>query len=145
MNVSPFPDDHDFKRVGDGQYQFTVTDLNTEFHVQHVRRERYQLYGEVSVYCGLKGVQTYNGLLFTADVNLSRLSDRDQLARSLASRTNSQADANRWASIVSELSARVKQAEDVGVGIVTFTRAFRIGAGYSAGTSPRRGKSSGSC
>jgi hypothetical protein len=120
-NVPPpvfMADDREFERISEGRYQFVVPELSTDFDVQHVRRERHQLFGEVTVYCGLKGVQTYNGVLFTADVNLSSLRDREQFTRTLASRTSSATETNRWAAIVSELAVRIKQAEEVGSGVV---------------------------
>jgi hypothetical protein len=90
--------------------------MNTDFDVNQVRRERHQLHAEVTVYCGLASVKTHNRELFMAGLNLSSLRDRDQLARSLA--TSTKIGADTWAPVVHELSTRIRQAEDVGAGVV---------------------------
>jgi hypothetical protein len=108
--------EHDFTRLGDGRYQLTVDELSTDFEVNHVRRERFQLYGEVTVFCSLAGVKTYDRVLFTAAINFSTLRDREHLARALATATNT--DVAIWTAIINELSTRVKRTEDIGLGAV---------------------------
>jgi hypothetical protein len=109
-------DEHEFQRISEGRYQFVVPEMNTDFDVNQVRRERHQLHAEVTVYCDLAGVKTHNRELFMAGLNLSSLRDRDQVARSLA--TSTKIGADTWAPVVHELSTRIRQAEDVGAGVV---------------------------
>lgn len=108
--------DERFQRIADGHYVLTAPEgLNTDLVIDHVRRERYQLYGELSVYCGLSGVQTVNSILFVANANLSSLRERDSIARSLNDRTHSKAiDLPKWRALVDELSIRVHAAEKIG-------------------------------
>jgi hypothetical protein len=55
-----------FSRVGEGHYRLSGSDaLNTELELDHVRRERHQLHGELTVWSGLPGASTVNGVLLT--------------------------------------------------------------------------------
>ena len=104
--------DHDFCRLGDGRYQFVVPELSTDFDIDQVRRERYQLHAELTVYCALAGVKPYDRVLFTASVNLSNIRDRDALARSLGERTSTaKVQVATWTPVIDELSTRVHAAE----------------------------------
>ncbi len=102
-----------FCRVAEGHYQLTSDNLNTELDIDHVRRERHQLYGELTVHCGLPGVRTVRGILFVATVNLSNLRDRDGVARALCDRTQSK-DLEAWRALVDELAIHVAAAEREG-------------------------------
>jgi hypothetical protein len=131
--------DDRFSRPSDGQYVLSAPDgLNTDLVLDHVRRERHQLYAELTVYCGLSGIQTFNSILFNATINLSSLRERDVIARSLAERTHSAAiDVKRWRTLVDELAIRTQHAERIGTPAVVlrdvnrrtdsrFLRAFRF-------------------
>ena len=99
-----------FHRVGDGRYLLAAPDhLLTEFDVAHIRRERHQLYGELTVRTSLREAHTAHGVLFVADVNLSVLRSREDLAHSLASRTK--VDANEWRRQVDDLATCIGMAE----------------------------------
>lgn len=112
----PFPTR--FSRVADGRYSFAAPMFGLSIDVRHVRREFHQLKAALTVSCSLHGVQTFDGVLLEADVNLSNLRDRDQLAKMLATRTATAKEIRDWHSLVDELSVRVTRAEELGAGAV---------------------------
>jgi hypothetical protein len=104
-----------FVRIGEGHYVLNVPELNTDLEVSRVRRERYDLRGELMVHCGLAGVRTVNGVLCHATISLSNIRDRESIARMLQQRTSSQKIENaRWQAVVDELSIRTHTAEQTG-------------------------------
>lgn len=110
-------DDDRFERIADGHYILTAPELlNTDLEIDQVRRERYQLYGELTVHTGLRGAQTFGrGILFTASINLSSLRDRNTLAMQLQGRTQTpEIDAPKWRALVDELCIRTNEAERTG-------------------------------
>lgn len=114
--------DDRFERVADGHYRLAGPDaLGTDLEVRHVRRERYQLYGELTVRTRLAGVRTVHGVLLVASVNLSNVRDRDSLARALADRTTSTAALPEWRRLVDDLGVYVSLAETEGSPSVRLT------------------------
>ena len=109
---------HEFARIGDGRYQFVVPEFSTDFDIDQVRRERYELQAELTVHCGLAGVKTLDRILFIASTNLSNIRDRYALARSLAARTSTAIKAADWTAVIDELSTRVHAAERIGPGVL---------------------------
>ena len=104
-----------FQRIGEGHYVLNVPELSTDLEVDHVRRDRYELRAELTAYCGLAGVATVGGVLFSASINLSSLRDRDAIARTLQARTGThKIDLARWRDVVDELAIRTRQAEQTG-------------------------------
>jgi hypothetical protein len=103
-----------FERLGDGHYELAARGaLNTTLVIKHARRERYQLYGELTVYCGLPNVATIRGVLFTANANLSSLRDRDGIAGALQARVRG-SDTATWRGLLDELAIHVAEAERTG-------------------------------
>lgn len=103
----------DFRRDGDG-YRFTVIDLGLVFAVDQLRRERGELYGELTVLAGtLAGARTVDGSrLFVARVNLSSQRGRFECSNHL--RERARAPEIDWTGLVDELCARVITAERQG-------------------------------
>ena len=65
------------------------------FDVNHLRRDRHELIGELTVTCTLPGAKTVNGeILSTGDFNFSSIRARQDRAKLLAMRahTNGQFD-----------------------------------------------------
>lgn len=105
-------DDERLERLGEGHYVLNASELSTDLEVDHVRRERHELRAELTVHCGLAGVQTVRNVLFQASVNLSSIRDRESIARTLQQRTGvAKIETARWSSLVDELCIRVTEAE----------------------------------
>ncbi len=64
---------------------------------------------QVRVFCGLAGVATVNGALFTSEITLSRFSGRKDLAAALDRRIK--AKGVNWYEVADELAIRVENAE----------------------------------
>ena len=102
-----------FNAVGEGLYVFAVPDLQLEFDVDRLRRERHELKGELAVRCGLAGARAVNGnSLSVADFNLSSARARTERARHLGKL----ADATEidWDRLLEEFCQRVLMAEREG-------------------------------
>lgn len=93
-------------------YRLTVPALAASLEITHLRRDRYQLRGEVLARCTLPGASTFEGVLAVEDVNLSSSRSRSGLAGHLAERARTDADV--WRDVVEELGQRVLAAEREG-------------------------------
>src|SRR5262245_55622235 len=95
------------------RYKLDLPDLGVTFIAERLRRERNELVGELSVQCALPGSQTVNGLLNCSDFNFSSLRARQDRAKFLAERaqTNGQLD---WFGLLESLCQRVFEAERTG-------------------------------
>ena len=102
-------DQHQFERVAEGHYRLHVPECATSFDVDRLVRDRHELVAEVTVACQLKGAKTFNGNLFSGNVNLSVAWRRRDLVQHLQQRSNAK-DVD-WASLLDELAARVVTAE----------------------------------
>ena len=102
-----------FRRAGDGEYVFTDTDHGIEFHVDHLRRERHELVGELRVICGILGTQAIDGVLSHASFNFSSAQTRSQRARLLGqqARTNGKVD---WLASLEEVCQHTLRLERTG-------------------------------
>src|SRR5262245_1819729 len=72
--------------VADGHYQLTFADRGIEFDVDRLRRERHELFCELSVACGIVGARAIDGVLSVGTFNLSSPSAAQQRAKLLAER-----------------------------------------------------------
>lgn len=69
-------------------YTFAILPPGIRFSLDHVRRERHELLGELAVQCDLPGARlTPTGGLFTADFNLSSARARTERSKILADRS----------------------------------------------------------
>lgn len=98
-----------FQRIADGRYQYSRPDLSTDIEVSRVRIDRGELRVQVRVFCGLAGVVTVNGQVFTSEITLSRFSGRKDLANALQRRIR--AKGVNWYDVADELAIRVEDAE----------------------------------
>lgn len=81
--------------------------------VDHLRRERHELLGELTVRCTIAGALTINGFLSTGDFNFSSLRARQERAKHLTirSRTNGTPD---WYGLLEECCQGVFEKERQG-------------------------------
>jgi len=68
----------EFQMMDEGHYRLTYTDRGIVLDVDHLRRERRQLVGELAVQCDLPGARTFDGQLAIGDFNISSVRARGQ-------------------------------------------------------------------
>lgn len=107
------PDPHPFVRVGEGHYRLSVPECLSVLDLDRLYRERNETHGELVVSCDLAGARTFNGSLFSGNVNLSTPWRRRDIATHLAQRANTKGDPD-WGLLLDELAARVIRAEREG-------------------------------
>jgi hypothetical protein len=101
------------RRIDEDAYVLTDPTHGIEFHVDHLRRERHELVGELRVACGMLGTRAIEGVLSHAAFNFSSAQTRSQRARLLGerARTNGKVD---WLGLLEETCQHVLQAERTG-------------------------------
>jgi hypothetical protein len=109
-NVEQREASREFVALGDDRYRLAIPDLGILFEIDRLRRERFELVGELSVHCDLPGARTTNGILSAADFNLSSARSRSERARLLADRANTRSNLD-WSGLVEEFCQRVLQAD----------------------------------
>jgi hypothetical protein len=97
-----------FRIVGDC-YILAIDDLGIRLEIDHVRRERNELWAELSVSCDLAGARTTEGVLAVGSINLSSPRARQDRGRYLAERSG--AREIDWVGLIEELCTRVHRAE----------------------------------
>lgn len=100
-----------FAAVGDG-YVMTVSALGLEFEIDHLRRTRHELVGQLTVQCAIAGARTFNGVLAVGDLNLSNIRARQDRAHYL--RERAVANDIDWTGLLEEFAQRVFIAERAG-------------------------------
>jgi hypothetical protein len=98
-----------FERVDEGHYRFNLADLGVELIVERLRRKSDELWGEFTVRCSLPSVQTYEGALSVADLNLSSARARQDRARLVADKAR--VKGIDWPAVLEEFVQRVLTAE----------------------------------
>src|SRR5262245_32488918 len=95
------------------RYKFEVPTCGVIFEADRLRRDHNELIGELTVRCDLPGAQSVNGCLNIADFNFSSLRARQDRARLLRERaqTNGTVD---WFGLLEDFCQRVHQAEREG-------------------------------
>lgn len=83
------------------------------FECCRLRRERHELVGELIVRCGLPEARTVKGILTTADFNFSSLRARQDRARHLTQRSNTNGSVD-WYGLLEEFCQIVFDAERQG-------------------------------
>jgi hypothetical protein len=103
-----------FEARGDDRYVFAIPDLGIGLEVDRLRRERYELIGELTARCGLAGAQPVleTGTLSIADFNFSSARARVERARLLSARARGRGI--DWENIVEDFAQRVFEAERQG-------------------------------
>jgi hypothetical protein len=102
----------DFTAVGENRYRMSVPSIGVAFEIDRLRRDRHELVGELSVCCDLPGARTVNGVISTADFNVSSARARTERAKLLSDRVR--ASELDWLSLVEEFCQRVLSAQRAG-------------------------------
>ena len=101
-------------RLDEGHYRLTEPRFGIALEVDHLRRERGHLHGELTVRCSLLGARTTaGGVLSSASFNLSTQQSRKTQASYLASRAQT-GDAIDWIGLLEELCWQVLTADREG-------------------------------
>ena len=108
------PDPHTFARVGEGHYQLDVPECLSAFDLERLYRDRNETWGELVVSCRMAGARTFNGNLFSGNINLSSPWRRRDVVTHLKDRANTKGNDPDWGAFLDELSARVIAAERAG-------------------------------
>jgi len=96
-------------RAVDGGYLVSFVDYEIECLIERLRWERDELFGHLSVACGLAGARTVDGSLSAATLNLSSSRARRERAKELAERARtSQID---FIALLEDVCQRVIKAE----------------------------------
>lgn len=102
-----------FEKVENG-YRGTFIDAETECHADRLRWERDELFGQLSISCGLIGARaTDNGLVSFGTFNFSSTRARRERAREIAERVRSSPKLD-FLAMLEELCQRILTAERVG-------------------------------
>ena len=103
----------DFERLEEGRYRLTDPRFGIELEVDHLRRERGQLHGELTVWCSLPGARTTDGLLSSGSFNLSSQQVRGSQGKYLASRARTGNELD-WTGLLEEFCHQVLTTEREG-------------------------------
>lgn len=101
--------DYDFEALGADRYRFRIPSFAITLEVDRLRRERQELLGELSVLRGVSGAHAAGGALSIADFNLSSARARQDRAKLLAQR--SQTETLDWVGVIEEFCQRVSAAD----------------------------------
>jgi hypothetical protein len=107
------PDPHLFTRVGEGHYRLDVPECLAVFDLDRLYRDKHETCGELVVSCRMAGARTFNGNLFSGNVNLSSPWRRRDVVTHLKDRAQTKGEID-WAALLDERSARVIAAERAG-------------------------------
>ena len=88
-------------------------EYQTNFTAERLRRERHELIGELSVRCDLAGAKVVNGYLSTGDFNFSSVRARQDRAKLLAARANTNGEPD-WFRLIEEFCQKVFEKEREG-------------------------------
>lgn len=108
------PDPHPFVRVSEGHYRLDVPECLSRFDLERLYRDRNETWGELVVSCGMAGARTFNGNIFSGNINLSSPWRRRDVVAHLRDRAKTKGDEVDWAALLDELAARVIAAERAG-------------------------------
>jgi hypothetical protein len=101
-----------FQPLEEGQYRLAFPEYGIEFHVDHLRREHHELFGELTVSCGLAAARTVDDVLSVGTFNISSPRARQERARACAERARTHAI--DWLGLLEELCQRILAAERAG-------------------------------
>lgn len=114
MTWGAIHESHVFQRLGEGHYRLEIPETSVVFDVDRLWRGRQrELCGEVVITCTLKGARTFDGNLFSGQINLSDAYRRRDVCARLRQRANTGSQVD-WEGLIDELSARIVKAEREG-------------------------------
>jgi hypothetical protein len=100
-----------FEKLPDG-YRATFVEHGTEFAADRLRWDHDELYGQLSVACGLVGARTFDGSVSVGTFNFSSTRVRRERAKEIAERVR--ANKIDWLGCLEEVCQRVLKAERAG-------------------------------
>jgi hypothetical protein len=95
------------------RYELEVPAYGIKLEVDRLRREHHELIGELTVRCSLPGARLVNGCLNVADFNFSSVRARQDRAKLLKDRANTNSEPD-WFALLEELCQGVFAAEREG-------------------------------
>jgi hypothetical protein len=98
----------EFAQVDDARYRLTIGGVGVSLDIDRLRRERHELFGELTVTCQLRGTRTVDGVLSVGTFNLSSPTARTQRAKLLREQSETELD---FLSYLEELCQRTIAAE----------------------------------
>jgi len=101
--------DRQFEVMGADRYRLQIPSFAITIEVDRLRRERHELFGELSVLSSLPGASTVGGAISIADFNLSSARGRQDRARLLAQRSHT--ETLDWVGAIEEFCQRVLAAD----------------------------------
>jgi hypothetical protein len=108
----------EFRRIGEDRYFMRLVGIPIEFDVEHVRRERGELIGELYVRTELYGARVFAGILSAGTFNVSSPTRRQALAKVLADAARTSREQIDWTFLLEEFCIRVLEAERAGASAV---------------------------
>lgn len=107
--------DHQFKKQGLG-YVLELPDIFTAFQVNRIHRSRDGLHGDLMVKTAWPGIKTFNGVMMASTFNITSLSIRRSIGKSLSDRNpvTDPKDQLDWYGFLEELCQGIMAAEREG-------------------------------
>src|SRR5215831_20233046 len=98
-------------------YKFEAPGCGVTFEADRLRRDHQELVGELTVRCTLPGVRSINGCLSTGDFNFSSVRARQDRAKLLRDRAQTNGDVD-WFGLLEEFCQKVFESERDGEPVV---------------------------
>lgn len=117
---------YEFEALGTDRYRLRIPGFAITIEVDRLRRDRHELIGELAVFFDLPGARKVGGALSIADFNLSSARARQDRAKLLAQRA--QTDTLDWLGVLEEFCQRVLAADRNGQPAVDLRSLPRPGA-----------------
>jgi hypothetical protein len=105
----------DFRRLDEGSYVLQLCELGVEFRVDYLRRERFELFGELHVRCDLPGARVVGSQNTLSCGTLNFSSPRARAERAKLLGDLSKAQELDWPRLVEEFQHLVLEAERAGL------------------------------
>jgi len=102
--------DYEFQPIGEDGYLYRLPQIQTEFLISRIRRDRYELHCELVVKCGLVGIRAADGILSSGSFNVSSLRARKERAQHLHERARLK-DGPDWLTLVEQSCHLVIEAD----------------------------------
>jgi hypothetical protein len=107
-----------FERLPGGGYAYVLLDEGVRIELRHVRRDWRQLHAEVDVQCNWAGAARHRASIHSADVNLSKQSDRRALATYCQQRAKTRPEDFDWQGTIDAACIETIQADRKGSDVI---------------------------
>jgi hypothetical protein len=95
------------------RYKFEAPGCGVIFEADRLRRDRHELIGELTVRCDLPGVRSINGCLSVGDFNFSSVRARQERAKLLTERAQTNGDVD-WFGLLEDFCQKIFASERAG-------------------------------